>query len=290
MPEADTVILVDAANMAARAFHTFCTVQQLRAHDGTLSGHVYGVLRMTEALFDKHGHGKTAIVFAFEGYPAHRYTLFPEYKGHRRVQLAEAGGHSALMPDPKYDQYMAMLAVPSHCLLLPLGEADDAIASVVSSLPARVKKVVVSTDRDLWPLKRYGVTILAQAGSEVHDRASLDKLGVRMAQVAVYKAFYGDSGDGLPRVPRIRAEWASSILRAGWTELPDMADLPAPFRSHVAPHWEQVERVYKAVLLLEQPDKLVAEIRDDGGRSLDELIRRYSMRSLKPMLERWSHT
>lgn len=287
LESADTVLVVDAANLAARAFHTFCTVQQLRAHDGTLSGHVYGVLRMVEALFDKHGQGKTAIVFAFEGYPAHRYSLFPEYKGHRRVSLEEAGGYEALLSDPKYEQYQAMLAVPSHCVLLPLGEADDAIASVVSSLPSRVKKVVVSTDRDLWPLKRYGVTILAQAGSEVADRAALDKTGVRMAQIAVYKAFYGDSGDGLPKVPRIRSEWASEILKAGWTTLPSLDSLPGPLRSHVAPHWQQVQRVYEAVLLLEQPEKLVREIRDDGGESMRRLVDRYSMRSLAGLPDRW---
>ena len=73
------------------------------------------------------------------------------------------------------------------------GEADDWIADNVRSTD-----IVISNDKDLWPLIDYGVTILLNATTKVDKDMVWTKFKAVPAHIYLYKALVGDPSDKIP--------------------------------------------------------------------------------------------
>lgn len=91
------------------------------------------------------------------------------------------------------------------CLVVkaPLGEADDAIAAYLHTEAPNVA-TIVSEDRDLWQLIRPGkYLVLSKRRGTVTPETVRAVFGVPPSKVVLHKSVFGDSADGIPRVPRV---------------------------------------------------------------------------------------
>lgn len=294
---ARTFLIFDAANIAARAHHTFWTNNRLTTKDGRKSGHIFGVLRMIRTAFERFRKGPTAIVIALEGYTAERYSLFPAYKANRRkVAVSE----EAALDDPRTEQVLAMLTLPSFGLLAPFGEADDAIASFARSLEPHKRAYVFSSDRDLWQLaaQRVGrsglakVSVVLDKFVEVDPAMCLHRLKVLPEQVALLKSVYGDSSDNIPRVYRMPKAF-KEVIRAnpGWTTPDDLfaaldnGEIEEKTALKLVEHEDQIRTMFKVVSLGYDAHTIVEPFGSKDG--LNDLISNYELNSLRDLPETW---
>lgn len=220
LDDADTLILVDASNMASRASHTFQTSQGLTTSKGKESGHIYGMLRMIDTAYHKLKSGRTAIVIALEGMPAWRYHLLPTYKAHRRPPIQAED--IELAPSPKVEQIGAAMMLPTVKVQAPNGEADDAIGIICHRLRSNQRACILSTDRDLWQLTRRNVTVFLQGFVPVTETVCHQRFGINTAQIPLYKALYGDGGDGIPKVERLPKSLLATLHEAKAVTLADL--------------------------------------------------------------------
>lgn len=170
-------------------------------------------LRFSLAAFHKlrREHAPSHIVVAFDfGGMTWRHQLYSDYRAQR-----------APMPDTLragLSTFYAQLEQYSiKVLCIPEVEADDVIATVVMRWlgEGRGAAIVVSTDKDLHVLIRYGAVIWDHFKNEWHDSAWVkNKFGVPPEQLGELLALMGDATDGIPGVSKVGMKTAAKLLQA----------------------------------------------------------------------------
>jgi 5'-3' exonuclease len=184
-------LIVDFQNFAHRCKAGF-------SNEGT--AFLFKFARNLRALVAEHS--PTSLVFVKEGSPAHRYELFKEYKGQRKIKEDDP------KLQEKWAELMGFKEKADEAILFALKnlevtvlrharlEADDLIANYARFLAEKGEDVVVaSNDKDF-----------AQLLFEGHERISVWDPGTK-AFVAkptvdplIVKALTGDKSDNIPGI------------------------------------------------------------------------------------------
>ena len=157
------------------------------------------------------------IVFVIDGWPAAKHEMFPDYKAQRVVARSE---------DPNYQMNRGIRAqlrnwivqsIPSVLAFLPHEEADDCIGSLAHQLSAKGVEVhVLCSDKDLWQLMSDKVHLwkIDDGFNEVTLKDVDDAFGVAPDKIPLYKAWFGDSSDNIPKLFRMPSKYAMPMIKA----------------------------------------------------------------------------
>lgn len=139
--------------------------------------------------------------FFVEDRPAKaKLELYPEYKGNREKK------EFLFNPKEVGKAYLKDRYPNAVWCWVEDNEADDAIASFVSTMP-EVQFIVASSDKDLWQLAAPNVKIFRLTSNRFLEPADVEKefRTQRTDLVPLYKSLWGDSGDNVKNlVPRMQ--------------------------------------------------------------------------------------
>lgn len=191
-------LIVDFQNFAHRCKAGF-------SNEGT--AFLFKFVRNLRALVAEHS--PTSLVLVKEGSPAHRYELFKEYKGQRKVKeddpklqekWAELMGFKEQVDDAvNFALKNLEVTVLRHARL----EADDLIANYAYFLADKGEDVVVaSNDKDFVQLLHNAGRMDGLRGTiQVYDIGKKEFMSAPEYDPIVYKALAGDKSDNIPGVP-----------------------------------------------------------------------------------------
>ena len=220
-------LLLDAPSLVYRAF--FAVPKSLTDDDGRPVNAVRGFVDMVARLVADRRPGAVVAAFDDDWRPAARVEAYAGYKSARAADPPE------LPPQlPILDEVLDAAGIPRA--IAPGLEADDALATLVETVPSGERAVVVTGDRDLVALVRdpaVRVLFTVRGTSQVDE---LDEAAVR-ARYGVPPALYpdfamlrGDPSDGLPGVDGVGPVRAARLVaRYGSVEaiLDNLDELPA---------------------------------------------------------------
>lgn len=202
-------ILVDGFNLAFRCYYA-PGMGDLQDDAGVPSGVLLGFLKSLGSLQKRYPEAKFWV--AWDGSSQRRKAVYPDYKGNR-TQTDRS---------PVFDQIAELKKV------LPLlgvrqawnpeEEADDIIATLVRGELEGQANLIFSTDRDFIQLVSENTHFLYPAvGSRrevMYDMEAVEKaFGVPPNKVLELRAFFGDSSDHLPGVPRVPKKVLKALLQ-----------------------------------------------------------------------------
>jgi len=190
-----TVLLLDLANFAFRCRMSFGKPLP----EGVKSNFTFQFLRNLRSLVDTLK--PTSLVLVKEGSPAHRYEIYPEYKGQRKVKAddpeAEKKFAEIMMLKEQVDEALnfALKNLEVTVLKHAKCEADDLIANVARALAKEGKNcVIASSDKDFTQLLRESEHI------RLYNFGTKEFVAVPDHDVLVYKAIVGDKSDNIPGI------------------------------------------------------------------------------------------
>ncbi len=199
-----TTLLLDLNNFAHRARAGF-------TNDG--SAFLFKFVRNLRALVAEIQ--PTSLVFVKEGSPEHRYELYPEYKGNRRVKKddpdVEKKWKELMELKEQVDEAVQFCLKNLEVTVIkhPQCEADDLIANVARALAKEGKDVVVaSNDQDFVQLLGDGYPQIRvyDTGKKAYTPTPLEpaehgSFALNTKQLITLKALQGDKSDNVPGVP-----------------------------------------------------------------------------------------
>lgn len=231
-----TVLLLDLNNFAHRcragftnegAAFSFKFIRNLRA--------------LVEAI------GPTSLVMVKEGSPEHRYALYPEYKGNRRVKADDPKAQEKAMEimalKEQVDEALKFCVKNLEVTVLkhPKCEADDLIANIARALAKEGKaSVVASNDKDFAQLLFSDDTGLIK----VYDTGSKSYVEKPAIDPLVLKAIVGDKSDNIPGIPGYGPKKAAKLAAA-------IADGSFDVQHLGQEHYEVYDRNLKLVKFLD---------------------------------------
>lgn len=187
----DHFLIVDCPNVVWRVHHAMKKNLSLDTHI------IYGFFKVLSSYQTRVGANK--LVFCWDEGVSKRYKLCPTYKANR-------GKHDLDSEDRKrIDKQIYAL---KNYILREIGfrnnfkcngyEADDLIASIVMTNSDSLF-TIVSSDKDLFQLLRYGVQMLQPHNLEMYDESDLIKeYGINSKQWWRVKAIAGCKADSIP--------------------------------------------------------------------------------------------
>lgn len=203
------IIYLDAPSLIYRAY--FALPTSVRAPDGMPVNAVRGFMEMVKTLITDRRPERIVAVFDADYRPAFRVEAYPSFKAHRPDDPED-------LP-PQFDVIKEVLeAAGIESMEAPGLEADDALATQVSSVPDGERAVVVTGDRDLLALVRDPSVVVLFTVKGVSQLREFDEAeveytyGVPPARYAEFAILRGDPSDGLPGVPGIGPQRAAALL------------------------------------------------------------------------------
>lgn len=211
LSNADGVLVVDVSNLAHRCLHAY---SELKTSTGVLSGHVYGCFKILLSTIQNNLMPKKwLIAFCYDTSNSKnsRRAIMPSYKANRDP--------AKFSPLP--DAAAALASVPGVHIVNEDREADDAIFWFsVACAKMRKEVVVLSGDKDLWPLIAYGCTVHSPNLGRGVGIADVEKrfFVSDPRKIPFVKALFGDPSDNVKGPERL-------------------------FKKHVIPHLESIEEL-----------------------------------------------
>lgn len=201
-------ILVDFSNLAYSAFFKTIAEERLKPENipKYYDSHIYNFRDKLEVALRESGFPNPTYVFAMDNKPKEKMELMPEYKQNRKK----------LDFNPKIAVVNMIKQWPCLQAEAKYAEADDVIASLVK-MYYNHNFVVLTTDRDLWVLRRYpNVRIFDPfkrafiSTEHLKEKFKLD----RWDQIEIHKILWGDSSDQIPnRIPRMQKQLLPVIAK-----------------------------------------------------------------------------
>lgn len=208
-------VLVDGHNLAFRCFHA-PGMKNLIDSKGRPTGTILGFLRSLGSL--KKRYPAASIYVTWDGSSKRRKSRFGEYKANRPAHNSQTGMFTeTFSPIKVLFEVLPFLGVRQAWN--PDEEADDVLASLARGLLAKQTNVIFSTDKDLLQLVTPSTSVLLPAiGSRneiLFNPAGVERiLGVPPDKLNQLRAFYGDSSDNIPGVPRVPKKILRSLIQA----------------------------------------------------------------------------
>lgn len=205
-------VLVDGHNLAFRCLYA-PGMSELQDSQGRPTGMILGVLRSLGSLQKRFPDARLYV--AWDGTSRRRKKVFSDYKANRPVRGPENQGVFNQL------QFIQKL-LPSlgvRQLLNQEEEADDIIASIVRNELSGQKNLIFSTDRDLLqlvsPMTKMLVPGTGIRKEIMYDEALVEEnFGVPPSKLLQLRAFYGDTSDNIPGVPRVPKKVLCSLVQA----------------------------------------------------------------------------
>lgn len=208
-------IVVDGHNLAFRCLYA-PGMAALTAADGRPTGVVLGFLRSLGSLRKRHPDARLYVTW--DGSSKRRKAVFGEYKGNRPVREVPPEG----TPEG-FDQVgflvkiLPLLGVRQ--VTNPDEEADDLIATLVRGPLKDQHNLIFSNDRDLLQLvSETTYQLVPGTGSRKEILFDVDTVrktyGVPPGQMVQLRAFFGDTSDNIPGVPRVPKKVLTSLVKA----------------------------------------------------------------------------
>ena len=200
--DADTVMIVDALNLAFRYKHS----------KKPNFGEDY--LRTIQSLANSYNAGRVLIT-ADKGASSYRCEILPEYKGNRKEKYAQQSEQEAeefriFMQD--YEVTLQLLEQHYPLFRYDNVEADDIAAFLASELKDSTKWLI-SSDRD-WDLliddntNRFSYVTRKEVTKENWN----DHYDVSIDDYISYKCLTGDAGDNVPGVAGVGPKRAIGLI------------------------------------------------------------------------------
>ncbi len=200
-----------------------------------------------------------SLVLVKEGSPAHRYEIFPDYKGNRKVKTddpeAEKKWADIMALKEEVDAALAFCTKNLEVTVLkhPKCEADDLIANIARSLAKEGRdSVVASNDKDFEQLLRESPRI------RLYNYGTKEFTKVPEHDALVYKAIVGDKSDNIPGIPGYGPKKAMKLVAAIADGSFDVEHLPQK-------HYEVYQRNLKLVKFYELDQDEWRRVQADRG-------------------------
>lgn len=195
-------------------------------------GIVHGGLKILSSwIYDIQNPSR--IVVFFDGLPARRTAMFPDYKKRDKdeakqcVHIEGAGGPAAKLRDGTVVH--GPVSVLAHVFRLlgcdvyhhPGEEADDLIATFVRREPEAVN-VIMSSDKDFFQLVSDRTVVYRPGPTKprLHDAERVEecmerlyKVRIGPRQIRMFKALTGDSSDGIVGIRGLRKKVAAPLCQ-----------------------------------------------------------------------------
>jgi len=206
-------VLVDGHNLMFRCFHA-PGMADLQDSKGRPTGVILGMLRSLGGLRKRFPDARLFV--AWDGASRRRKKVFSEYKANRPTRARGDG-------EPIFNQMAFVQKVLPHLgvrqLLNAEEEADDILASFVHHELSAQNNLLFSTDRDLLQLVSASTKVLVPSTGIrkeiLFDEALVEEhYGVPPAKFLQLRAFYGDTSDNIPGVPRVPKKVLCSLVQA----------------------------------------------------------------------------
>ena len=249
-----TVLLLDLQNFAYRCRMSFGKPLP----EGAKSNFTFQFLRNLRALVAEIK--PTSLILVKEGSPEHRYEIYPEYKGHRKVKAddpeAEKKWADAMALKEEVDGALAFATKNLEVTVLKHAkcEADDLIANVARALAKDGKDcVIASSDKDFTQLLRESPRI------RLYNFGTKDYVATPEHDVLTYKAIVGDKSDNIPGIPGYGPKKAMKLCAAIADGSFEVEHLPQE-------HYEVFQRNLKLVKFYELDQDQWRRVQADRGR------------------------
>jgi len=248
-----TALLLDLQNFAFRCRMSFGKPLP----EGVKSNFTFQFLRNLRALVDNIK--PTSLILVKEGSPEHRYEIYPEYKGQRKVKKddpeAEKKWADIMALKEQVDDALKFVTKNLEATVLkhPKCEADDLIANIARALAKDGKEcVIASSDKDFTQLLRESDRIRLYSFNTKEFVAKPDH------DVLVYKAIVGDKSDNIPGIPGYGPKKAMKLVAAIADGSFDVEHLPQE-------HYEVYQRNLKLVKFYELNQDEWRRVQADRG-------------------------
>lgn len=200
-------VLVDGNNLAHRCFHA-PGMNALKSKDGRRTGVIVGFLRSLGSLRKRFPEAKFWV--AWDGSSERRRRVYHDYKANRKT---------AKFPDQEKFLREVLPFLGVRQVWNPKEEADDIIGTMVRGPLQNEKNLIFSTDKDFLQLVTEDTLALTPAiGSRkeiLYDPEKVEAaFGVPPRKMVQLRAFFGDTSDNLPGVPRVPKKVLKALLSA----------------------------------------------------------------------------
>jgi len=205
-----TWLLIDCNYVCWRAGYAMGSL----SYDGFETGIAYGFLREVVALTDRFL--TPHVLFAFDSRKSKRRKLFPGYKRSRKQgtpEQQEIRRSVFKQIDVLRSRHLPYLGFKN--IFQQKGyEADDVIASLCQSLPDKDKKIIVSSDEDLFQLLSKRVAIWNPGKAKLETcKTFMAFRGIKPKQWALVKAIAGCNSDDIPGIVGVGETSAIKYIR-----------------------------------------------------------------------------
>ena len=228
IPEYD-ILIVDGSYLIHRILYASGSkgdppFSEMYNSRGEPTGAVYGCLKTIRSIINLDDFIARDIAIVWDGRPKmlspRRVAMYPGYKVHddsgkTQTEAAESAIHRNLLETqrPKLGECLNLLGVPS--VNIPCREGDDVIGAFVRMLPAHVRVLVVSDDKDYYQLVAP-TTHVYRAGIKdpvvVNHLNFEEKVKVKTpAQYLLSAAICGDGSDAITGISGVADTTAQRV-------------------------------------------------------------------------------
>lgn len=207
-------VLIDGYNLAFRCFYA-PGMGNLQDSKGRPTGVVLGFLKSLGALRKRYPEAKFWV--AWDGSSKRRKSRYGDYKSNRPSRAEGAGSSPVYSQMDTLREILPLLGVRQ--VWNPDEEADDVIGTLVRGELSQETNIILSTDRDFLQLVTESTMVLIPTvGSRkeiLYDVEGVARdFGVPPDQMVELRAFYGDTSDNLPGVPRVPKKVLKALVHA----------------------------------------------------------------------------
>ena len=203
------VLIVDGLNTFIRAYAASPVLNGDGEHVGGISGFLMSVGHAIKAI------NPTRVIVVFDGKngSARRRSLYPEYKGNRKVKIRL---NRAITVDKQDTQLQQLIRLTEYLKVMPIttivvdgSEADDVIAYVSNDYLAQKDSQVfiMSSDKDFMQLVDDRVHVWSPTKKKMfYSEDVVETFQVLPKNFALYRALTGDDSDNIPGVSGLGAK------------------------------------------------------------------------------------
>ena len=196
--------IIDAYGLLFRAYYA---LPNLRTSYGLPIGGVYGFINIFLKYIEKHKTDYLVVVFD-TGSKNFRHDIYPEYKSNRPKLPDDLISQFSLLREAVSAFNIASEEVVGY-------EADDVIATLSKKYCKLqdIKVTVVTSDKDLLQLLKYGICIFDPMKNKyIKEEDVQSKFGISSSQLLDFLSLTGDASDNIPGVPGIGVKTAARLL------------------------------------------------------------------------------
>ena len=207
-------VVVDANSVIVRAIMA-SALDDLKA-GGIYTGGIYGSLGSLKSIVSSlDAQAGRVVAFFDNGVPPRRRELVPGYKSDRQArsgQLSEEEKERAYVQIEQCYELWPTLGI--QCLSYKDREADDGVAAACRIfIEQGHAPLVVSSDRDLWQVCRWGAEVwVLKAGLILTADNFEGHTEVSPELWLLYRALVGDSSDSIPGIDGCGPKRAGALM------------------------------------------------------------------------------